>query len=193
MPNFVCKRCGYETITKQNLRKHLQRKTPCKAIDESCDFPLDNLLKEIDVQFTSRFECKYCNKQFTESCNRYRHQKSCSVKQNIHIKDIQEPKRTVNQTSPQHKKQSKKKIPQIKRILCWNTYIGEEVGKALCLCCNTFHITQHNFHCGHVVAEANGGSLLIENLRPICDKCNIAMGTQDMREFAKQEFDIDIE
>jgi hypothetical protein len=78
------------------------------------------------------------------------------------------------------------KIPQIKRILCWNTYIGEEVGKALCLCCNTFHITQHNFHCGHVVAEANGGSLSIESLRPICDKCNCAMGTQDMRLFAKK-------
>lgn len=98
---------------------------------------------------------------------------------------------TLHRTKPKSK--NKAKIPQTLRIACWNKYIGEEVGKAPCVCCKNIAVTQHNFHCGHVVAEANGGKLTVDNLRPICSCCNNSMGTMDMREFAEAHFEHTIE
>jgi 5-methylcytosine-specific restriction endonuclease McrA len=89
-------------------------------------------------------------------------------------------------------KRKKRKIRHATRIVCWNTYVGEDVAKTKCLCCKTNVITQLNFHCGHVTAEANGGTLNIDNLRPICAICNNSMGTQDMKDYAKNMFNIEI-
>lgn len=88
-----------------------------------------------------------------------------------------------NKTS---KKISKKKnIPSTTKRLVWNTNIGEEIGKAKCLCCNTTDITQMSFHCGHIIAEAKGGANIVSNLRPICQNCNSSMGCKNMDEFIK--------
>jgi 5-methylcytosine-specific restriction endonuclease McrA len=98
---------------------------------------------------------------------------------------------TTTQSQPSHK--TKSKIPRTKRIACWNTYIGEEVGKALCICCKTIYITPFNFECGHVVAESQGGTSDITNLRPICRTCNNDMSAQNMIAFAKEHYKVDIE
>jgi 5-methylcytosine-specific restriction endonuclease McrA len=98
----------------------------------------------------------------------------------------------IMQTTPKLRT-SKKPISKALKIACWNKYIGEEVGKAKCVCCNLHFITQHHFHCGHVIAEAQGGKVLLENLRPICAICNHSMGTMDMQQFAKTQFDVDIQ
>ena len=95
-------------------------------------------------------------------------------------------------TSQQHKPHKKAKITHAMRIVCWNTYIGEEIGKSQCLCCKSNYITQHNFHCGHVVAEANGGKVHVDNLRPICAVCNNSMGTMDMKVFAFDNFNVEL-
>jgi 5-methylcytosine-specific restriction endonuclease McrA len=79
----------------------------------------------------------------------------------------------------------KKTIPATIRKLVWNTHIGEQIGKAKCLCCNVTDITQMSFNCGHIVAEANGGETIVSNLKPICQNCNSSMGTKDMNEFMK--------
>jgi 5-methylcytosine-specific restriction endonuclease McrA len=94
--------------------------------------------------------------------------------------------------TPNQIKTRKSKISQAIRIVCWNTYIGEDVGKTHCMCCKTINITQHNFHCGHVVAEANGGKVQVDNLRPICAVCNNSMGTANMKEFALINFNVEI-
>jgi 5-methylcytosine-specific restriction endonuclease McrA len=39
------------------------------------------------------------------------------------------------------------------------------------------------FDVGHVIAEKNGGTATIVNLRPICSSCNTSMGTRDMRDY----------
>jgi len=44
----------------------------------------------------------------------------------------------------------------------------------------------NDFHCGHVIAEAKGGETVIENLRPICKKCNLSMGTDNLNDFRKR-------
>lgn len=37
-------------------------------------------------------------------------------------------------------------------------------------------ISPFDFHVGHNVPHAHGGSLDLNNLRPICAKCNLSMG-----------------
>jgi 5-methylcytosine-specific restriction endonuclease McrA len=80
-------------------------------------------------------------------------------------------------------KESKKKVSATLKRLVWNTSIGEEIGKTKCLCCKSTDITQMSFHCGHVIAEVNGGELIVSNLKPICQNCNSSMGTKNMNEF----------
>lgn len=84
------------------------------------------------------------------------------------------------------KKYRKKNIPATVKRLVWNTYIGEEIGKAKCLCCNVTDITQLSFHCGHLIAESNKGETAVYNLRPICQNCNSSMGTTNMEDFMKK-------
>jgi len=45
----------------------------------------------------------------------------------------------------------KKTIPKALKIAVWNKYIGEEIGKAKCSCCNITDITQLKFHTGHII------------------------------------------
>lgn len=80
-------------------------------------------------------------------------------------------------------KPTRKSIPKALRNLVWNKYIGEEIGKTRCCCCDDRMISQQDFACGHVVAVARGGHDELDNLRPICNPCNLSMGTQNMDEF----------
>ena len=96
------------------------------------------------------------------------------------------PIRDAAYMSDSDSKPRKQNIPKTLKIDVWNHHVGEEIGKTKCLCCKTKDITQLNFHCGHVLAEAQGGRLEITNLRPICASCNLSMGTMHMDEFIKK-------
>ena len=89
---------------------------------------------------------------------------------------------------PKEDKPKKKTIPKALKASVWITYIGKDIGSTKCPCCNTHEITQLSFDCGHVIAEALGGKTTLENLRPICSKCNKSMRTTHMDEFKKQFF-----
>jgi 5-methylcytosine-specific restriction endonuclease McrA len=80
------------------------------------------------------------------------------------------------------------KIPKKIRTLVWNEYIGGMVGMSKCLCCDSTVIDKADFHCGHIIASANGGTNSVENLRPICPGCNGAMGTQNMELYCMNFF-----
>ena len=83
------------------------------------------------------------------------------------------------------KKKKKKTISSTIKKLVWNTNIGEDIGKSKCMCCKSTDITQMSFHCGHIVAESNGGETIVSNLKPICQNCNSSMGIKNMEEFMK--------
>jgi len=83
-------------------------------------------------------------------------------------------------------KTKKKPIPPILKRNVWNKYIGEDIGKAKCTCCKLVDITQLSFHCGHIIAEAKGGELKMDNLKPICQSCNSSMGTMNMNEYIEK-------
>ena len=77
----------------------------------------------------------------------------------------------------------KKTIPKILKDLTWQRWIGDDIAKTKCLCCGINEIKMNSFHCGHVVAEADGGPTTVDNLRPVCATCNLSMRTQNMEKF----------
>ena len=64
-----------------------------------------------------------------------------------------------------------------------NRHVGEEIGKAKCLCYKLTDITQLSFSCGHIIPESKGGKLILDNLKPICQSCNSSMGTNNMHDY----------
>lgn len=89
---------------------------------------------------------------------------------------INEIKNILDNIKKKQKETKKKTISATIKKLVWNTNIGEEIGKAKCVCCKSTDITQLSFNCGHIIAEANGGDKIISNLKPICQNCNSSMG-----------------
>ena len=92
------------------------------------------------------------------------------------------------EVSKKEKHPRKKPIPAALKRQVWDMWIGARAGEAQCLCCNSATIRQLEFHCGHIVPESKGGRTWAMNLRPICAKCNLSMGTRDMREFQSAYF-----
>lgn len=89
-------------------------------------------------------------------------------------------------TSPRVKpKRTKRKTPirAVTRNVTWCTYIGPDVARTKCPCCNANEISMLNFDCGHVVSEKHGGLAIVPNLRPICKACNTSIGTLNMKDF----------
>jgi 5-methylcytosine-specific restriction endonuclease McrA len=80
-------------------------------------------------------------------------------------------------------KKRKTYIPKV-----WDTHIGKHIGSTLCTVCNNNEITQLDFHCGHIIAEAEGGETSVNNLMPICASCNLSMGRKNMHVFKNTYF-----
>ena len=71
----------------------------------------------------------------------------------------------------------KKKIPMALREQVWIIYFGDRNFKHKChvqWCEN--QVTPFTFEVGHNVPESKGGLTDLDNLRPICSKCNKSMG-----------------
>jgi 5-methylcytosine-specific restriction endonuclease McrA len=83
-------------------------------------------------------------------------------------------------------KQRKEPIPKAVREQTWLVYVGPQF-KSKCLvtwCTNEINV--FDFHTGHNIPEKEGGTLDISNLRPICARCNLSMGsTYTITEWSK--------
>ena len=99
----------------------------------------------------------------------------------------EDKKEEIKEDKKEEIKKSVKKqtITSTIKKLVWNMHIGEEIGKAKCVCCKSSYISQMSFHCGHIIAESKGGEMIVSNLRPICQNCNSSMGNKNMEEFMK--------
>jgi len=69
----------------------------------------------------------------------------------------------------------KKVIPKALREQVWVRFIGKRYqSKCYIIWCKN-KITVFDFHVGHNIPESRGGETIIENLRPICSRCNLSM------------------
>jgi 5-methylcytosine-specific restriction endonuclease McrA len=104
-------------------------------------------------------------------------------------KKTEEPKgmdvseETKAQKKSEVEETKKQAIPKKVKTDVWNTFIGANMPAHKCLCCLKTVIVNTDFHVGHVTSEFNGGSLNIDNLRPICASCNYSMGTMNMKDY----------
>jgi hypothetical protein len=159
LPQRECPYCN-KTIGKANYARHLKTCKENSTDKQDKEVSLDELVKQqadtIEV-LTKRIE----------------YLESSQVKIILNIKPEQSS----------DKKYKKKKISHTVRIKCWNVHVGELIPKIKCMCCYNIDITQHNFHCGHVIAESNGGTHKIANLLPVCNVCNSSMGSINMNDF----------
>ncbi len=71
----------------------------------------------------------------------------------------------------------KETIPKALREQVWIHTAGRnfEIKCPIRWCKNT--ITSFDFHVGHNIPESKGGTLTLENLKPICSRCNLSMSS----------------
>jgi 5-methylcytosine-specific restriction endonuclease McrA len=69
-------------------------------------------------------------------------------------------------------------IPKALREQVWIRYMGRKFeGRCRVRWCGNT-ITVFDFQSGHNIPESKGGRTSIENLVPICARCNVSMGNQ---------------
>jgi len=97
-----------------------------------------------------------------------------SSKLNDFMPKVHVPVRAVRGKSSAPRKEP---IPKAVREQTWLVYVGPKF-KSKCLvtwCTNEINV--FDFHTGHNIPEKEGGTLDISNLRPICARCNLSMGS----------------
>ena len=69
----------------------------------------------------------------------------------------------------------KANIPKAVREQCWLLEFGKvyEHSCYISWCSNTINV--FDFHVGHDKPESDGGTLDIDNIKPICARCNLSM------------------
>jgi 5-methylcytosine-specific restriction endonuclease McrA len=88
------------------------------------------------------------------------------------------PRNPVLSATPSQQQKKKATIPKALREQVWLKHIGRNYEQK-CLvdwCQNT--MTVFDFHVGHNIPESLGGETNISNLKPICSRCNLSMGSQ---------------
>ena len=201
----TCKFCKQEFLKKSTLTRHLETAKYCNTGKEKISFDCSFCSKKLASKPRLEYHTNICKAR----------KKSESVKTDITLDlmnqvqrmklEIDELKQQVIQQynntnlaendteeikeeTPVQQPYKKKAIPKSLKMLVWHTYIGKEVGLAKCLCCKNKEITQMDFDCGHVVAESRGGVTTVNNMRPICAKCNRSMKAMDMNDFIEKYF-----
>ena len=111
------------------------------------------------------------NKQIKNK--RYKKHKKINNTISIPIVDL-----TKDHKEHKEHKDHKESIPKRVRELVWTTHNGETF-KHKCFvswCDNNINV--FNFQVGHDIPESKGGTLDIDNLKPICGNCNLSMSNK---------------
>ena len=175
--SFDCSFCSKKLASKPRLEYHTNI---CKARKKSESVKTDITLELMNQLKSMKLEIDELKQQVVQQYN------NINLAENEN--DTEEIKEEIKEETPVQQPYKKKAIPKSLKMLVWHTYIGKEVGLAKCLCCKNKEITQMDFDCGHVVAESRGGVTTVNNMRPICAKCNRSMKAMDMNDFIEKYF-----
>ena len=94
------------------------------------------------------------------------------------IKGIKNTDLELNNNNIQQSHNHKETIPKRIRELVWTTYNKDSFNhKCFVTWCDN-NINVFNFQVGHDIPESKGGTLDIDNLKPICGNCNLSMGNK---------------
>jgi hypothetical protein len=196
LKQLECLHC-HKMITKRNMKRHIE-------ISHS---NIENNTQQTETNDSESFrdnKTKPCN--ITHKSPVISHDVIALAKEIHRLScENEELKKTIQDTEDKHVKiilnitdsettklKKKRKISKAVKAACWNKCVGREKGTSICPCCNTHTISTFDFHCGHIIAHCYGGKTTLENLRPICSTCNLSMSAINMRDFAKEFFNIDI-
>jgi len=203
----TCKFCKQEFLKKSTLTRHLETAKYCNTgkekISFDCSFCSKKLASKPRLEYHTNI-CKARKKSESvktditlELMNQLQRMKleidklksqQQIIRQHINTNLAENDTEEIKEETPVQQPYKKKAIPKSLKMLVWHTYIGKEVGLAKCLCCKNKEITQMDFDCGHVVAESRGGVTTVNNMRPICTKCNRSMKAMDMNDFIEKYF-----
>ena len=189
--SFIIKQLAIYVPSKKALKKTIEPKKDDEIVKKTLKKTIEP--KKIIIEEPKKKELTPYNAFFKEQ--------SLLIKDNYEIKnkmeyiaklwkEHKEDKKEEIEIKEDKKEEIKKQVKKqtisatIKKLV-WNMHIGEEIGKAKCVCCKSSYISQMSFHCGHIIAESKGGELIVSNLRPICQNCNSSMGNKNMEEFMK--------
>ena len=78
------------------------------------------------------------------------------------------------------KRYKKQKIHAALREQVWLRYAGPNFQRKCATNWCQNDINCFNFQCGHIQAESLGGATTLENLTPLCARCNLSMRTMHM-------------
>ena len=74
-----------------------------------------------------------------------------------------------------NKKYKKSSIPKAIREQCWIKTFGDVFNHSCYIHWCDNEINVFDFHVGHDKPESKGGTLSVDNLKPICARCNLSM------------------
>lgn len=86
----------------------------------------------------------------------------------------------------------KRKIGAGLKEALWHKICGEDCVKIKCPVCQIRELREKDFVAGHVKAERSGGETSIDNLIPICNKCNSCMATRNMIDYCRETYKRDL-
>jgi hypothetical protein len=168
---FLSKKIEDNAVLK---KENNQLKEEVKTLRKSIKIPKNSIkINNIDNNINNNQTNSKSSPKKTTSCDNSDSQND-NQHDNQHDNIICDKKNTYKK---------KKKIPASIRREVWIKHIGITFGQSKCYCCKRTDIDILNFNCGHVVSEHDGGTLDIDNLRPICQCCNSSMGTQNMYDY----------
>ncbi len=206
IPEFKCEKCERKFTDKRSLVYHNEHSV-CKKnklIQDQINKPVQDQINEpvqdqinepvqdqnneqilelIKNQVNEQFQDQI-NEQIQELIKNQVNEQFQELIIKLNNKLDQETVKELIQNQDQDLRPFKKtKIPIALKRKVWDKWIGINIGQTKCLCCKITDIEQFNFSCGHVIPESKGGTLNVENLRPICSSCNSSMGNENMFKF----------
>jgi hypothetical protein len=122
---------------------------------------------------------KYIPKKINTTTNNFKYHKKQKKNNNlINTNLLKDITKDLNKDIHKSIHTYKEPIPKRIRELVWTTNNGETFSHKCYVtwCYNTINV--FNFQVGHDIPESKGGTIDIDNLKPICASCNLSMSNK---------------